>query len=74
MNRFMVIKENGNIVFTKVWIENGEHHTQEFREYNKTSQQTLNFAEECQERFDNEYPEWADIITWELINEEDLRF
>jgi len=74
MARYMVIKNNGNVAFVKIWFGDGELYTQVFREYEKASQKTFCFVDECITRFDNEYPEWAGVIEWEWIDEDVLYF
>lgn len=73
IKRFMVIKNNQNIAFTKVITENGETEVQVIREYDKKTQTELDFAKEAQNRLDNEHPDWADVITWQMIAEDDLQ-
>lgn len=73
VKRFVVIKENGNIEFTKAVNEDGNIETSVIREYTKNTQTTLDFATECIERFDNEYPDWAGVIEWQMIAEDDLK-
>lgn len=73
VKRFMVVKENGNIIFTKVTTENGENEITEVREYTKKTQTELDFAQEVLKRFENEFPEWADVLEWVMIAEDDLQ-
>jgi len=72
INRYLVNMKNGDIQFVKVWLDGGEQYITIIAEYAKHTQTHLDFAAEALDRMENEYPEWADVLEWEQIHEEDL--
>lgn len=77
IKRFMVILTNGDVTFKKVklFTENGvtiATEQEEVRTYEKKTRTELDFPAECINRFENEFPDWADVLEWQMIGEEDF--
>lgn len=72
VERFMVICESGDIWFIKVVRDGSDWSTTVYAEYSCDTQTELDFAQEAQKRFANDYPDWDGIFDWQMICEDDL--
>lgn len=70
--RFMVISEN-SVSFKKVVYGNDEMEIETLRTYTGGYTNQLDFTRDCLENFNNEFPEWDDVLEWTMIFQEDFQ-
>lgn len=70
--RYRVIEENGDISFIKIIATHDEIFTEVLATYSIELQTELDFSAQAQKMFDEDFPEWAEVIVWPIVTEEDF--
>lgn len=70
--RCRVIEENGDISFIKIIATHDEIFTEVLATYSIELQTELDFSAQAQKMFDEAFPEWAGVIVWPIVTEEDF--